>query len=744
MATADELLAGLGTGDDTTLVIDNYLRTINIPKGITNLGVEHDDEVLILNFKMPRYLDNTDLSKFAIRINYINANGDSDAYTVNDNKKTVGENFIKFSWLVGPTATAYKGTTKFIVCMKTMKIVDGQQVIDKEYNTTVASLPVLEGLEVEDTIVQQYSDIIEQWRQELFGIGDTEEANMRAVSQEEQENIAKKGAEVLATIPKEYKNTVDMAEEGVRTKADAIVGTAEGTSIAVGDSSNDHIRNLRMFGKSTQTSTTGKNLFHITAKTKTINGVTFTIRDDGTVFVSGTATENIFFDLGLFTLPEGEYLLSGCQTGSTKTYLLYFQRSTDSSGYVQVTDGSKTFTISDSDERKMLIAVYAGTSLSKVFYPMIRSSGIADDTYEPYTGGFQSPSSDWPQEFTSIENPSVVIGSKNLLKLTIKSGSVDTGTIRVNPDNSLTLNGTVSKNTAIAIGKFQHNGTFTLSTGVEYDSLLGSYIYVSFNNGMNIGWYGSDKTFTINDSIGTVFIVVVAGTYSNVTIYPMIRLATIDDATYESYQEIQTLPLNRTLRGLAVTYGGDYVDYVDDDGRKWIRDTVDLDRGVYIQKIGVANSTTCSLLNYSLSGITGRGQLIAAPNPPKLQGVYGTLCNVAVRNDTALEAVDGEYYENPANIVLVGAEGEDEATMRERLANFEYLYVLENPIETPLATEEIAAFKALHTNYPHTTVLNDAGAHMELKYNVDTKTYVDNGIQRTVSEVMEAIENGSY
>jgi hypothetical protein len=359
---------------------------------------------------------------------------------------------------------------------------------------------------------------------------------------------------------------------------------------------------------------------------------------------------------------------------------------------------------------------------------MIRQASIEDDTYEPYSGGLPSPRSDWPQELTSIENPTVSIGSKNLLELTVTSRAVDTGTLTVNPDNSLTLNGTVSKNTAVAIGKFRHNGTFIFSAGVNYDSLLGSYMYLSFDNGVHVGWYGVDKTFSINESVGTAFIIVVAGTYSNVTVRPMVRLATVGDAAYESYKEMQMLPLNYTIRGLAVRYGSNYVDYIDENGNKWIHDTIDLERGVYIQKIGVANNDTCSLVDYSLLSQTGRGQLVAAPNPPKLQGVYGTLCNVAVRNDVALEAVDGEYYENPANIVLVGAEGEDEVTLRERLADFEYLYVLETPIETALTAEELEAFKVLYTNYPNTTVLNDAGARMELKYNADTEIWIDNRI----------------
>lgn len=162
MATAAELLADV-VEIDRTLVIDNSFRTIKIPSTVPNLGVEYDDEVLRLNFKMPRFVSDTDLSDFPIRINYINAKGESDAYTVRE--PIVGDQDITFSWLVGPTATRYKGNTKFNVCLKQ---IDSEGYVLREFNTTIATLPVLEGLEVDESIVTNYSDIIEQWRQELF------------------------------------------------------------------------------------------------------------------------------------------------------------------------------------------------------------------------------------------------------------------------------------------------------------------------------------------------------------------------------------------------------------------------------------------------------------------------------------------------------------------------------------------------------------------------------------------------
>ena len=43
-------------------------------------------------------------------------------------------------------------------------------------------------------------------------------------------------------------------------------------------------------------------------------------------------------------------------------------------------------------------------------------------------------------------------------------------------------------------------------------------------------------------------------------------------------------------------------------------------------------------------------------------------------------------------------------------------YCIETPIRTPLSPETIAAYKALRTYSPTTTVINDAGAGMSVGY----------------------------
>lgn len=139
------------------LIIDNDLRTITIPSSAQTVGVESDEDVRRLNFQMPKQYGEVDLSEFNIRINFVNANNQGDVYAVTD-KQVTGDN-ITFSWLVGRNALAYRGNIRFIVCLKKT---DAEGVVQQEFNTTIAQLTVLEGLETTEAVVAENPDIIEQ------------------------------------------------------------------------------------------------------------------------------------------------------------------------------------------------------------------------------------------------------------------------------------------------------------------------------------------------------------------------------------------------------------------------------------------------------------------------------------------------------------------------------------------------------------------------------------------------------
>ena len=197
MATAEELLRGTSEGTvDKTLYVDFDTRTIVIPPSIHQLGVESDDDVKKLTFSVPRHYYDCDLSTFRIFINYMNAKKEGDAFEVAENNLRITEDTIEFDWIVGRNALAYKGTAIFNVCMKKGSMRPDPEnetqeifVVDQELNTTVAKLPVLEGLETGEAVAVEYADILMQWEEALFGIEDSAK-----------QNITRKGEEVINTV----------------------------------------------------------------------------------------------------------------------------------------------------------------------------------------------------------------------------------------------------------------------------------------------------------------------------------------------------------------------------------------------------------------------------------------------------------------------------------------------------------------------------------------------------------------
>ena len=198
MATADELLATEVCDNILTVDLDN--RIIIIPKGVTNIGVESDDAVNILHFKVPRMYCSVDLSEFAININYENAKGGGDVYEVKD--AVISDDLITFDWVVGRHALTYRGNVVFSLCLKD---VDEAGEVRREFNTTIATLTVLPGLETGEAVIQEHADILEQWRADLFGTGDTVEQQIKDTGAEVMDDIINSIGTYVEEHPDELK-----------------------------------------------------------------------------------------------------------------------------------------------------------------------------------------------------------------------------------------------------------------------------------------------------------------------------------------------------------------------------------------------------------------------------------------------------------------------------------------------------------------------------------------------------------
>ena len=732
MATAEELLAGVTTVDKT-LIISNDLRTISIPSTVANLGVESDNDILRLNFKMPRYIGDIDLSTFSIRINYVNAQGESDVYTVSD--ATTTADHISFSWLVGPTATRYKGETRFNVCL--VKLTSDGEYVDREFNTTVATMKVLEGLEVDESLVEEYSDLIEQWRRELFGIGDTEEAKIKAASEVEQEAIANKGAEVLATIPADYATAVSMTDNAERTKADAIICSTQGEVIAVTDSSDDYLRGLKIFGRTTQVTTTGKNLFEHTQKNATVNGVTLTVNDDGSITANGICTANSIIKIGEFNFTAGEsYILTGCPAGgSDTTYRMDLRADSD----VLLLEYGEGATITPDIDTMVDVHIrFQGDNTvisNKRFYPMIRLASVTDATYEPYSGGVASPSPEWPQELSSVDNPTTYICGTNLADMPDCESVITDGITWTCEDGVVTAIGT---STAISASA----GYFIPVVAGKYfvsGDTANAYVICSIVRANGTREYYHNNMFVLDgtETSAYVYCQVSSGVTLNERIYPMVNRGS-KALSWVKPQSIQALPTSHTLPGIPVTSGGNYTN---SNGQQWICDEIDFERGVYIQRIGqltldgseawAASTAADGYYRYIWSG---------------LRMIYGDLTyhlgmntHFRQRTDETHGAYEYLYLQSTTSGGNLYIQSTKFASVDELCAwlnenNVSIIYQLATPIETPLTAEEITAFQFAHTNFPNTTVLNDAGATMELKYNADTKIWFANYLQTTIND----------
>ena len=156
---------------------------------------------------MPRHYGEYDLSDFQIQINYLNAKKYGDVYKIEDVVVDLETDTITFSWLVGRYAVTYVGEVRFNICCKLYDTVNTDIVL-KEFNTTPASLPVLEGLETNEAIIQEYSDILVRWESELFGIEGTAEQRINDLATEKVAAITKLGNDTIANIQTEVHNEV--------------------------------------------------------------------------------------------------------------------------------------------------------------------------------------------------------------------------------------------------------------------------------------------------------------------------------------------------------------------------------------------------------------------------------------------------------------------------------------------------------------------------------------------------------
>lgn len=455
-------------------------------------------------------------------------------------------------------------------------------------------------------------------------------------------------------------------------------------------------------------------------------------------------------------LPAGTYTLSGNPNSTVTGYINGWY--TDGTAIPQMNDtgSGRTFTLEQDAYVYYQIMVANGVSVTAFLYPQLEA-GPTTTPFEPYTGGIPSPNPKYPQTLVSVENSKLVVCSKNLWNKDVGS----------DPANwTLSLKQPSYNEIPIYVGK---GNTVTCSYSQTLEGGLGFYggFAKSVEEEITEWLYHSTattlihNTVTITASQDVIYLRVSGASVVNGNFMKYIgndlQIELGETATdYEPYNG-SSIAITQTLRGIPVSEGGNYTD---ENGQQWICDEVDLERGVYIRRIAedIVDGTTSLvhkngdasdkyLYYHGLSEASKRlpgccthfTHLDAYAENPSQYGTFNlTKATAAYFNAYGLVSGDNATITDSTEFNNWFREQHEAGTP------VTFYYAIETPIETPLTAEEIETYKALKTNYPNTTILNNAGAWMKIKYNADTKLYIDNTSVNGAVSAVEEVLNDTY
>ena len=180
-------------------------------------------------------------------------------------------------------------------------------------------------------------------------------------------------------------------------------------------------------------------------------------------------------------------------------------------------------------------------------------------------------------------------------------------------------------------------------------------------------------------------------------------------------QQTITLPTPNGLPGIPATSGGNYTD---PQGQQWVCDEVDLERGVRVQRIDKGR------VNTNVGDINEQYRLaLTIPGNDGKDGSFPSIISITPYTSwTSCVSGTSLYLKN----ITKSEGGFYTAEELKALAiDVDFVYQLATPIETPLTSAEIAAYKALTTYAPDTVVQASDGAGVKLDYQKDVNIAID-------------------
>ena len=562
----------------------------------------------------------------------------------------------------------------------------------------------------------------------------------------------------------------------------AIKNKASGSLLTLPDSAEQPFKSMKVFGKTKQVSTTGKNLLDTSLwKNETTNsGLTIRyIPEEDCIQINGTSTKQTSLFMMAVNIPLvvgttyslKSKVVSGAVSGvdGTNYALLYLgtkNQSTDAlQNWISVSVRNSSAQTKEASQEYVANAwlyVSADVTFNNLKVRLQFQKGSPSE-YEPYTGGMPSPNPNYPQALESVgDSGSVeqVVKNGNLLSYPYQEGSISSRlgvTITVNDDGSVLLNGT---STASQVMNFYFHFTnkFTLPAGKYICGGVASstcYIVVYDPTISDYRTTKSQETVSLNLTEETQISILIQwsanAVLNNVFVKPFIVEASMYDGNWEPYNsQSLTIPTPNGLPGVPVSSGGNYTD---ENGQQWICDYKDYERMVYVQrtykyvctgdedwKFNAAMSSTYNRYDAAVSNIPMPvGNTTSAT---KCMCTHSVSLGTTTTNRQNCWVVNSITKVGLRMVCSISTAEDFKQMLKDNYASgtpVTFVYELAEPIETPLSEEEIEAYKALHTNYPVTTIYNNDGAGTEVEYVADTKNYIDNKIATEVAKLTAAI-----
>lgn len=780
---------------DNYFVIDPVTRII---KNMTNgplVIMQRDHKSTVYTFQLPRYIDGHDMSlcnRVKCHFNNVENNEENggliehaDVAELTDLRVNPDDrNTVICSWTITRQATQYAGALGFFI---QYLCVDDEGNETYEWHTDeFVEVVVKKTKHNDEQAIVEYTAIFEQWRERIFGAGDSVKSEMIALTEEKLRAIENKGTEqaakvtneglrVLDTIPEDYTAMSEQVRMLSRFAGPVIRQEREGKSIAVKDSAKMPLLGLQMFGKSKQKTTIGKNILDTSMSNSiSLNGYENYNSNNDVISITNTALfgfkvpveYGVNYSLSLdklvvdavFHFRVYEYSAEPI-TIDPNAEVNYLQTAFNEScaGKNRV---EKRYTPTSDAVKWITVGFY--TDKTNTLSNLQMEIGTEVTKFEPFSGGKASPNPEYPQEIVSIKNPTTMVCGKNLWNL--KFDNVDLSSISgwgnavwgadviqlmLKPDTTYTLSFDV---TCLSIPEYESLFDDAIGFNLYSGRPGGTYMVlcVDKNNGvLTVGeTRHAEQTFTTPSNIDDTTI------GYNILRYTQRFLKSDGTAVYATvkFENIQleeggnateykpfvggSILAETELPGLPVSSGGNYTD---ENGQQYIANYRDWERSVDVKRINTIQLWSGFVINESTNEtwiqlpddiaaayVTEAVQCLCTHFPgDSRQNVYDNAFKEGYRGICARD----RFVRIVDNVNFKSNPEALNAWIDEKSAAgvpVTLTYILNKPIETPIPEAELQAYRELHTNYPNTTILNDSGAYMKLAYATDTKMYIDN------------------